>query len=133
MKSLIKRVLLPACLLAMPGMVWALSFGEISSHSYINQRLDAEVKLHTLNPSEVIDARVSLASKEAHDRAGIEMKYILHKLRFNIVTKGNGEFVVKIFTKKPVKEPVIEFVLELDWSTGRIQKPFSLHLDPPPL
>jgi pilus assembly protein FimV len=133
MDSVFKRLVLLSCMFAMPGLSWALSFGEISSNSYLNQRLDAEVKLYSLNPSEVIDARVTLASKEAHDRAGINMNYILQKLRFNIVSKGNNEFVVKVVTKKAVKEPVIEFVLELDWATGRVQRAFSLHLDPPPL
>ena len=129
----LKRLVLVSCLFALPGISWALSFGEISSNSYLNQQLDAEVKLHTLNPSEVIDARVTLASRQAHERADINMNPILQKLRFNVITKGKNDFVVKISTKRPVKEPVIEFVLELDWATGRIQRPFSIHLDPPPL
>ncbi len=133
MDFIFKRLLLLGCMLVMPGASWALSFGDISSNSYLNQKLDAEVKLYTLNPSEVIDARVTLASKEAHDRAGINMNHILQKLRFNIVSKGNNDFVVKVVTKQPVKEPVIEFVLELDWATGRVQRSFSIHLDPPPL
>ena len=133
MDFVFKRLVLVSCLFALPGMSWALSFGEISTNSYLNQELDAEVKLHTLNPSEVIDARVTLASKQAHDRAGVDMNHILQKLRFNIVTRANNDFVVKVFTKHAVKEPVIEFVLELDWATGRVQRAFSVHLDPPPL
>lgn len=133
MDSVFKRLVLLSCMFTLPGMSWALSFGEISSNSYLNQKLDAEVKLHTLNPSEVIDARVTLASKEAHERAGIDMNYILQKLRFSVVSKGSNEFVVRVVTKQPVKEPVIEFVLELDWVTGRVQRSFSIHLDPPPL
>lgn len=133
MDFVIKRLVLMSCLFVLPGAAWALSLGEINSNSYINQELDAEVTLHTLNPSEVIDARVTLASRDAHERAGVNMNHILQKLRFNIVSKGKNEFVVKVRTKQPVKEPVIEFVLELDWRTGRVQKPFSIHLDPPPL
>ena len=133
MDFVFKRLVLMACLIALPGTGWALSMGDITSKSYLNQRLDAEVKLHSLNPSEVIDARVTLASKSAHDRAGIQMQHILQKLRFKVVSRGKDDFVVMVTTKAPVKEPVIEFVLEVDWSTGRVQKPFSLHLDPPPL
>lgn len=127
----LKRLAMLVGLFLLPGMVWALSFGDISGYSRLNQKLDAEVKLHTLNPSEVIDARVTLASRDAHDRAGMTMTPIHNKLRFKIVKKDSGDFVVKVMTKKPVKEPVIEFVLELNWATGRIQRPFSIHLDPP--
>ena len=129
----LKRFAVLLCMFALPGLAWGLSFGEIQGDSYLNQKLNAEVTLHTLNPSEVIDARVTLASREAHERARLTMTPILNKLRFNIVRKDNGQFVVKVQTKKPVKEPVIEFVLELNWATGRIQRAFSIHLDPPPL
>lgn len=133
MDFVLKRFAVLACLVTLPGLAWGLSFGEIQSNSYLNQRLNAEVQLHTLNPSEVIDARVTLASRAAHERANLNMTPILNKLRFNIVRKDNGGFVVKVITKKPVKEPVVEFVLELSWATGRIQRAFSIHLDPPPL
>ena len=131
MDFVLKRFAMLICLFALPGMAWALSFGGITSNSYLNQKLDAEVRLHTLNPSEVIDAKVTLASREAHEKAGMTMTPVHNKLRFKIVKKDNDGFVVKVWTKKPVKEPVIEFVLELNWASGRIQRPFSIHLDPP--
>jgi len=133
MDFVLKRFAVLLCMFALPGMAWGLSFGDINSASYLNQRLNAEVTLHTLNPSEVIDARVTLASRDAHERANLTVSPIHQKLRFNIVSKENGRFVVKVTTKKPIKEPVIEFVLELNWATGRIQRAYSIHLDPPPL
>lgn len=133
MEFVIKRFVVLACLFVLPGLAWGLSFGEIQNNSYLNQKLDAEVMLHTLNPAEVIDARVILASDTAHERAGLTMRPILNKLRFNIVRKENGDFVVKVVTKTPVKEPSVEFVLELSGAAGRVQRAFSIHLDPPPL
>jgi pilus assembly protein FimV len=110
-----------------------LSFGEIHSQSRLNERLDAEIMLHTRNPGEIVNARVALASPEAHERAGLQMQHILQKLRFSIVHKQDGQFVVKVTSKQPIKEPVVEFVLELHWSGGRLQRAYALHLDPPSL
>ena len=131
MDLVLKRLAIVVCLFTLPGMAWALSFGEIKCYSHLNQNLDAEVMLHTLHPSEVNDAHVTLASREAHERAGITMMSVHNKLQFKIARKKNGDFVVKVTTKKPVKEPVIEFILDISWPTGRVQRPFSIHLDPP--
>jgi pilus assembly protein FimV len=133
MEFVLKRFTVLAGLFVLPGLAWGLAFGEIQNNSYLNQNLDAEIMLHTLNPAEVIDARVILASRAAHDRAGLKMRPILNKLHFNIVRKENGEFVVKVVTRAPVKEPTVEFVLELNGAAGRFQRAFSIHMDPPPL
>lgn len=133
MESLVFRMLAIGVMCIWPAVTWALSFGEIHSQSRLNERIDAEIKLHTLNPGEIVNARVTLASREVHERAGVEMSHILQKLRFNIVHKENGRFVVKVTSKEPIKEPVVEFVLELHWSGGRLQRAYALHLDPPSL
>lgn len=131
MESVIFRGLALAVLAAWPALSWALSMGEISSQSRLNERLEAEVALDALNPGEVLNARVTLASADAHSRAGLQVTQLLQKLKFDIVHKQSGEFVVKVTTRQPVREPVVEFVLELNWSGGRLQRAYALHLDPP--
>lgn len=133
MESFVSRALAVAVMCIWPTLTWALSFGEIHSQSHLNERIDAEIMLHALNPSEIVNARVTLASREVHERAGIELQPLVQKLRFNIVHKQNGQFVVKVTSSEPVKEPVVEFVLELHWSGGRLQRAYALHLDPPGL
>lgn len=133
MESIVFRMLLTALVCIWPSITWALSFGELHGQSRLNERIDAEIILHTLNPGEIVNARVTLASPEAHERAGMKRQHILQKLRFNIVHKQDGQFVVRVTSTEPIKEPVIEFVLELHWSGGRLQRAYALHLDPPSL
>jgi pilus assembly protein FimV len=133
MESLIFRMLAIGVMCIWPAITWALSFGEMHSQSRLNERLNAEIMLHALNPGEIVNARVTLASREVHERAGIEMQPVLQKLRFNIVHKQNGQFVVKVISKETIKEPIVEFVLELHWPGGRMQRAYALHLDPPGL
>lgn len=131
MDSVIFRCMALAVLTAWPALSWALSLGEITSQSRLNEPLQAEIALHAINPGEVLNARVTLASADAHQRAGLQMQQLLHKLKFAIVHKQSGEFVVKVTTGQPVREPVIEFVLEVNWSGGRLLRDYALHLDPP--
>jgi pilus assembly protein FimV len=133
MKSFVTRMLAVAAMCCWPAVSWALSFGEIQAQSQLNERLDAEIALHALNPGEIVNAQVTLASAEAHARAGLQMQHILQKLRFSIVHRQDGRFVVKVTSKQPIREPVVEFVLELHWSGGRLQRAYALHLDPPSL
>ena len=73
---------------------------------------------------------VQLASEEAFARAGIERSNALTDLSFT-VDSNNGNPVIRISSNRPVVEPFLNFLLEVDWPQGRMVREYTVLLDPP--
>ncbi|MGH8559116.1 MAG: FimV/HubP family polar landmark protein [Methylococcales bacterium] len=108
----------------------ALGVGEIELHSALNQVLEAEIPLLTSGSESSSDINVSLASATAFANAGVERPYYLSSLRFTPVME-NGRVVVKVSSKDIIREPFLNFLLEVNWPNGRTLREFTVLLDPP--
>jgi len=113
-----------------PGLSHALGLGEIKVDSALNQPLKAEIAVLAASPDEVIDIVARLADEEAFERLGISREYILSKLQFKPAVR-DGVPVILVTTKKPVKEPFLDFLLEVRWPKGRLLREYTVLLDPP--
>ena len=110
----------------------ALGLGEIEVKSFLNQPLDAEIEVISARPGEIDDLLVSLASREAFTRAGLSRPRYLSDLRFTVQKNEEGDqAVILVTTKNNVKEPFLNFLIEADWSKGRLLREFTVLLDPP--
>lgn len=109
----------------------ALGIGDIKLHSALNQSLNAEIPLVTSGSDELAELRVTLASPEAFSRAGIERHYSLSKLRFTPQQKADGSYIIKVSSSESIREPFLNFMIEVYWPQGRIQREFTVLLDPP--
>lgn len=113
------------------GPVYALSLGEIKVDSALNQPLQAEIPIYDNEPASLLDVEVGLASHSAHAQAGIDKSHILNRIRFKVVRNVDGQFVIRLTSQQPVREPVMEFVLEVSNRNGHLRRSYALHLDPP--
>ena len=109
----------------------ALGIGEIRLLSALNESLNAEIPLVTSDADELSDIRVSLASPEAFQRANIDRTYLLSRLRFNIKKKPDGSHIISVSSKETVSEPILNFMIEIFWPQGSMQREFTVLLDPP--
>ncbi|WP_120996362.1 FimV/HubP family polar landmark protein [Stutzerimonas urumqiensis] len=112
-------------------MAYALGLGEVSLKSSLNQPLVAEIELldaKSLGPGEVVP---SLASVEAFNKAGVDRLYFLTDLKFTPVLRPDGKNVIRITSSKPVREPYLNFLVEVLWPNGRLLREYTLLLDPP--
>lgn len=127
----VKRVLLLSLLsvLAMPA--FALSLGEIKVESALNEPLLAEILVSDAEPASLLDATVELANARVHARYGIEKSNVLAHLRFKIVRNTQGQFVIRLTSLQAIREPVLEFVLEVRNRHGNLRRSYAIHLDPP--
>ncbi|MDC0435544.1 hypothetical protein OAM69_07935, partial [bacterium] len=112
------------------GGAFGLGLGEIEMQSALNQRLEAEIQLTSVEPGELEGMIVQLASPEAFARAGIERSDVLTDLRFS-VDQSSGNPVIKIESTSPVVEPFLNFLVEVDWPQGRMVREYTVLLDPP--
>ncbi|MBX2824257.1 MAG: hypothetical protein KTR33_05975 [Gammaproteobacteria bacterium] len=113
------------------GGARALILGEIDMRSALNQPMNAEIRLASVETGELDGMIVKLASPEAFARAGIDRSNALNDLKFAVVSNNNGEPVIRITSKKPVLEPFLNFLLEVDWTRGRMVREYTVLLDPP--
>lgn len=111
--------------------VVALGLGEIELKSALNQPLIAEVELLSATPEELQELKVEVGSPQAFASAGIERTLFLNKLKFDVKTNADGRPVVKITSRDAVREPFLDFLLEISWSKGRLLREYTVLVDPP--
>ncbi len=116
----------------LPINSFALGLGEIEVNSFLNQPLSAEIEVISARPGEVDDLLVSLATREAFTRAGLDRPRHLSDLKFTVNKSEDGKTaVIMVTTRSAVKEPFLNFLIEADWSKGRLLREFTVLLDPP--
>jgi pilus assembly protein FimV len=114
-----------------PASVSALGLGAIKLNSNLNQTLDAEIVILSLDPSDINEIKITLASHEAYKKAGVDRTFLLSRLKFNTKVNKKGKPTVYVTTKDPMREPFLNFLVEVNWPNGRMLREYTLLLDPP--
>ena len=114
-----------------PFAVNSLGLGDIKTRSGLNQQFQADIELLSVSNEEIGDIRVSLASEEVFAKAGVNRPFFLSQLKFTPVRLPNGKGVVRVTSGEPVREPFLNFLIELNWPKGRLFREFTVLLDPP--
>ena len=127
-KSIFVLVLL---LLAPMTGVYALSLTDIDLSSKLNEPLNARIPLHALQPGDMETIRVKLADIEYFTRANLERPSVLDNLLFKAIQTPSGSAHIQITTENAINEPFLSFIVEVNWSRGRILREYTLLLDPP--
>ncbi len=112
------------------GGAFGLGLGDIEMRSALNQPMEAEIRLTSVQPGELNGMIVQLASAEAFARAGIDRASVLSELSFTVDQAGTVP-VIRISSRVPVVEPFLNFLLEVDWPQGRMIREYTVLLDPP--
>ncbi len=117
---------------ALPTSSFALGLGQIEIKSFLNQPLNAEIEVISARTGEIENLLVTLASRDSFKRAGLSRPRYLSELRFAVKISEDGDSaVILVTTKSAVKEPFLSFLVEADWSKGRVLREFTVLLDPP--
>lgn len=114
-----------------PSAVSALSVEDYTLNSYLSQPLDLQIKLADLKGLNENDIRISLATPEEFEAAGIEFDMLHNSINFDVDVAADGTGVVRVTTKQPLSEPFISFLVEYKWPSGRLMREYNLLLDPP--
>nr|WP_298145882.1 FimV/HubP family polar landmark protein [uncultured Pseudomonas sp.] len=113
------------------GMAHALGLGEVTLKSALNQPLVAEIELLEVRDLATNEVLPNLASPEEFNKAGVDRQFFLNDLKFTPVIKPNGKSVIRVTSSKPVREPYVNFLVEVLWPNGRLLREYTLLLDPP--
>lgn len=113
------------------GSVNAAGLGKLTIQSSLGLPLKAEIELLSVNKDDIADITARLATVEAFKQARIERQEALGSLRFRVDQRANGQPIIRITSTAAVQDPFLDMLIELNWSSGRLIREYTLLLDPP--
>jgi pilus assembly protein FimV len=116
---------------ATSSRAFALGLGEIEVQSALNDPFQAVIALTSATDNEIEELKVSIASPQSFQRAGIPRPLILSSFRFKAERTSAGKPVIRISTKDSIHEPFLEFLVEAVWAKGRMVRQYTVLIDPP--
>ena len=103
--------------------------GQLTVQSGLGQPLNAEIELLSVKRGETITAR--LAPPEVYQQANAQLNPALVGTRITVEKRANGELYLRVSTPRPIQEPFIELIVELNSESGRVMRQYTALLDPP--
>lgn len=118
------------CALLSPALAAALGLGTIEHDSWLGEPLKAQIEV--LDPNRAYnpeDLRLRQIYPEEAAALGIDVVPIRVRLQTKI-TRDDDRLLIRVSTNRPVNEPFLNFMLALEWPTGKSYREYSLLLDP---
>lgn len=126
------RTALALALALASGAAGALGLGQIEVKSRAGQPLLAEIPVISSDSNELAQLRAGLASPETFQRIGLAPPQgIVTDLRFVLALDQAGKPVIRVTSTQPVNQPLLTFLIEVDWGQGRLTREYSALLDAP--
>jgi len=117
-------------LLLVSQTVIGLGLGTLKQSSALNEPFDGRVEILGANARDADSITVKLADEAQFERAGVLRDAVLLQLRFTVVDEGAKDYI-QITSREPIREPFLNFLLELNWANGRVVREYTVLLDPP--
>ncbi|WP_242108549.1 FimV/HubP family polar landmark protein [Luteimonas aquatica] len=129
-RALVAALVATFALLA--GPAFALGLGQIQVKSQAGQPLLAEIPIVSSDPAELENLQARLASPETFARIGLAPPQgAVADLQFVVALDPQGRPVIRVTTSAPVQQPLLTFLVEVDWGQGRLVREYSALLDAP--
>ena len=117
--------------LVLSGAVYAVGMGGINVTSALGEPLSVKIDLLSVGQSDKSKLSAHLASPDEFKDAGINYPYSLPRIKFQIETRPDGTFYLKLTSQDPVNDPFVNLLVELDWASGKLMREYTFLLDPP--
>ena len=114
-----------------PGTSFALGFGEITVFSKLNEPLKVHIELVDSKSTPIDEITVKNAPRNIYRRANLPRPEAFNRVKFKTTKLANGNVIVVVTSKKPVREPFITFIADMRWRHGHINREYTFLLDPP--
>lgn len=118
-------------LIGVPMAAQALGLGRLVVNSGLDEPLNGQIELISPTSQEIKTLKTTLASREDFDIAGVERNALLFDITYSVIQQSNGQYFIKLATHKPVREPFVHFLIQVEWNGGRLIREYSALLDPP--
>lgn len=130
-KSKIKQITLAVCLALMPLSGFSAGLGKLNVSSGLGEPLKAEIELLSVTPEELSSLVAAIAPEDAYAAQGITRLAIHNNIQVQVAKSPSGAPILKLRSALPVSDPYLDMLIQVDWSTGRLQREYTVLLDPP--
>lgn len=131
MKTFFQASAIAAAIAAVPFGVHAAGLGSLNVFSGLGQPLRAQIELKA-TPHELESLTAKIASAETFRQAGLSYSSVMPALRVAVERRGDAA-VLRLTSDRPLNEPFVDLLLDLNWSSGRLIREYTFLLDPVPL
>ncbi len=105
--------------------------GRFTLASALGQPFEAEIELVAVKNEEKPGLTASLGSQQVFRQANIDYLPLLATFRASVEVRPGGQPYVRIVSSQPVTEPLLNLLVELSWSSGRLMREYAIVLAPP--
>lgn len=130
------RVAMAAALVALSvsaGGAWALGLGRLNVQSALGEPLRAEIEVTAISAQENASLKARVASPETYRAAGIDYNQVLATAQVTLMRRADGSPYLRLTSDRAVTEPFVDAILDMQWSSGRLVREYTLLFDPPSL
>lgn len=129
MNKIYFRVCWLIVLLMAPWLVQGAGLGKLTLGSSLGQPLKAEVELVSVGKDEIPSLAARVASPEAFHQAGMAYAPYHSSLIVSVEKRANGQPYIRITSPQSINEPFLNLLIELNGSSGRSLREYTVLLD----
>ncbi len=122
--------LLAAASLFFSPAAWSLGLGDITVESFLNQPLQVKIDLVTRESDDLGSVTAKLASADDYELIGASREAIPVPIRF-VIEDIDGDAYILATSKLSISNPIVRLIVEVNWSSGRLLREYTVFLDPP--
>lgn len=128
MTTSLRASLLALSIAAFPLSAQAAGLGQINVYSGLGQPLRAEIQI-SATPQELQSLSARIASADAFRQANLSYGGAVSAIRVSVDTRASRP-VIRLSSDRPINDPFVDLLVELNWATGRMVREYTFLLDP---
>ncbi len=128
--SRLKKIPVVLSLLLLPVSVLAAGLGSLNVDSGIGEPLQASIELLEVSAKDLASITAVIAPQEVYAKQGIDRPSSHANIKIDITKNAQGRPILKLNSRLPMDEPFLDMLIQLDWSTGRLLREYTVLLDP---
>ena len=130
-KSNIKQLSWAVFLAFIPFVAYSAELGNLNIHSALGEPLKVDIELLSVSPEELSTLVAGIASEEAYVAQGLKHLAIHNNIKVEITKKLDGVTMLTLRSIQPINDPYLGLLVQIDWAAGRLQREYTVILDPP--
>jgi pilus assembly protein FimV len=125
----ITKLIALAILVFTTNTAFAVALGDMQTHTRLGDRLKADIPISLGQASYSADeVRATLMSTKQAAKHGVQLLSERYQFKLSI-REQDGQLVVSLASQKPITEPFINLMLQLDWPGGSLAREYTVMLD----
>ncbi len=128
--SIIKKIAIVLFLTAFPISAFAVGLGSVNVTSALGEPLNASIELLSMTPAELSSLQAKIDSEAAYVEQGLTRLAVHDEIKLRI-SKDAGNNILKLTSNSVIADPVLDLLVVVGWSNGRVSRQYTVLLDPP--